>query len=97
MPPGLLAVDLADRELATLDGGDGGQGGVFGANIHAVEFAALEVRQVSFEFFPFGGCHLGFDGPIFLGDEILDFGFALANQPQGDGLHTAGRSAFGCC
>ena len=35
---------------------------------------------------------LGDDRPVFLGDEFLDFQFAVADEPQRDRLHAAGRA-----
>jgi hypothetical protein len=36
---------------------------------------------------------LDLDGPVFLADERLDLGLAVADQPEGDALHAAGRQA----
>ena len=63
-----------------------------GADIETLELLSVGADQAGFETVAARRRQLGDDRPIFLGDEFLDFQFAVADQPQRDRLHAAGRA-----
>ena len=65
-------------------------GGGFIGDIEFLELLAVDCREAGEEGFVLQGGKLGCERPIFLGLEGLDFGFAVADEPQRHGLHAAG-------
>ncbi len=62
------------------------------ADIQALQLLSVGADQTGLETLAARRRQLGDDRPIFLGDELLDFQLAVANQPQRDRLHAAGRA-----
>ena len=90
----LLALDLLDLEgpgLLQPAGGRHGAGLV--AEVELFELLALQVAQPRGEERAGPVGQLDVDGPELPRLEDLDLGLALADQPQGDRLHAAGRAA----
>ena len=63
-----------------------------GADIEALKLLSVGADQARFETVAARRRQLGDDRPVFLGDEFLDLQFAVADQPQRDRLHAAGRA-----
>ena len=63
-----------------------------GADVEALDLLAVGADQARFETVAARRRELGDDRPVFLGDEFLDLEFAVADQPQRDRLHAAGRA-----
>src|SRR5690606_19873467 len=78
--PDALLLDLADLEVAGLDGGHGGLRCTLVAEIQAVELAPVELGEAGGEGLALTGAEIGLDAPVFLGAELLDLGLALADQ-----------------
>ena len=87
-----LLLDVGDFEVAVFDGRFDRGGGGFVLYVELVEALASDGAEAGFELFVLGGFHHRVDGPVFVGAEGFDLGFAVAHEAQGDGLHAAGRT-----
>ena len=90
-----LALDRGDREFPILDGAPGIHGCGFVAQSVAVQPGTVEMRQTGVERIAALRRQADIDRPVLGRAEDLDFGFAIADQPQGDRLHTTGRARSG--
>ena len=93
MPPDLFQFDTGDVEIAGQGGIAGGVGGGLVADVHFPQLVAVQMGQLGVDGVARGRLEVGLDGPVFARLETLDFGFALANQPQGHRLHASRRTA----
>ena len=84
-------LDVRDLQSLGLDGGGGGDGLGLGADIQLAKLLAIQMGEARLEISPVSLSKLGLDGPVFLRDEGLDGGFALADQTQRHRLHAACR------
>ena len=90
----VLALDLADLKAAgAFQKGFGALGRGLVGQIEALELLAVQDGQPRLEEGARNGLEGDVDGPVFLRPEDLDLGLALADQAQGDRLHSAGRAA----
>ena len=90
-----LALDRPDGEGPGLDRRLGRQRQRFVVQVELIEPLAVQMRQPSGERRAAGGQEQRLDRPVFARPENLDLGFAVADQAQRDGLHTAGAAAAG--
>ena len=87
----LLALNVGDGKGAGFDGFLGALGLGLRSQVHLGQLLPVQVGQLRRDLVPAFGGEGRLDGPEFLAPEDLDFGFALADQAQRDGLHAAGR------
>jgi len=86
-------LDMRNGKCAGLDRRLGGVRLLGVVQIELIELAAVQMRQSGGEGRALGRGEHRLNRPVFAGAENLDFGFALADQAQGDGLHAAGAAA----
>ena len=89
------ALDAEDAEIAGFDGFLRRSRLVGIVDVELVELLAVQMGQPGGERRASGRREMRLDRPVFARLERLDLGFALADQPQGDGLHPAGAAAAG--
>ena len=85
-------LDLDDAEVAFLDRGLDGMGGSRILDVELLERLAVDCREAGSNFLALGRREQRLDRPVFLGLERLDLGFAVADEPERDRLHTASRA-----
>ena len=92
---GRLCLDRHNRKYRVLE--IAGERFRFGtrSDVEALDLLAVGTNQARFEDLVAWRRQLGNDRPIFLGDEFLDFEFAVAHKAQCDGLHAAGGASPG--